>query len=346
MPLRSKITPRYVINNLASALSIGLVPMLWGSPGIAKSASVQALADKINYELLDIRVSQLEPVDLGGIPMIQEGGEIATYVPLDVIPLENTPLPEGRDGWVIFFDEINHGKPSTVAAMYKVLLDKKVGNANVHPNVVMIAAGNHVEDRAMVNIMSTATKSRLCNLYVEPDLNEWLEDVAMKRKYDYRVISYLSQFEKDFYNFSPEDNQDSFCCPRSWSAVANLIAENDGHLGREDLPVVGGLLSPDVANKFISYFKLLDKMVTYEQIMKDPEGAEVPTDQSLIWASVASLATKADPKNIETLKKYLVRIDKSFLVLFLRMIVQTNPEMSSNKEVVSLISYVGAYMRS
>ena len=48
MPLRSKITPRYVINNLASALSIGLVPMLWGSPGIAKSASVQALASKIN----------------------------------------------------------------------------------------------------------------------------------------------------------------------------------------------------------------------------------------------------------------------------------------------------------
>lgn len=338
--LKAKITPRYLSDNLESALKIGLVPMIWGSPGIGKSATVQALADKYNLELIDIRVSMYEPVDFAGLPSIVEGANNATYLPFDLIPIESTPLPEGKDGWLLFFDEINHGKKSTVAAMYKVLLDKRIGNEKIHNNVLMIAAGNTVEDRAMVEIMSTATKSRLCNLYMEPSLKEWLEDVAYSG-YDYRVISYLSQYPSDFYDFAPEDEQDSFCCPRSWSAVNRFIQSNNNNIQKEDLPILGGLLSPAVASKFLTYFRLVDDIVKYEDIVKDPYNARISSNQSILWATVTSLVDNVEEKTLPEVITYIKRIDKTFAMVFARMLVKRKPILGVKPEAIDLATSLG-----
>lgn len=43
--------------------------MLWGPPGISKSSLMRQYADRMNYAYVDIRLSQIEPVDLRGIPV-------------------------------------------------------------------------------------------------------------------------------------------------------------------------------------------------------------------------------------------------------------------------------------
>ena len=344
--LKTTITPRYAINSLVKSMSIGLVPMLWGSPGIGKSASVAQIAKNYNLELLDIRVSNYEPVDFAGLPDINEDKTRATYLPFDLIPLEGDPLPEGKDGWLIFFDEINHGKKSTVAAMYKILLDKKVGNHRIHQNVMMVAAGNSLEDRALVEVMSTATKSRLCNLYMVADVDQWLEDVAMKNNYDYRIISYLSEFKYDFYNFAPEENQDSFCCPRSWSQVNDLLTVNEGVVTlKDDLPIIGGLLSPDVASKFITYCNLVEDMVPFKDIIANPTNAKIPENQSLLWASITSMVTNVDQETIAPVMEYIKRVDKSFAVLFIRMLNVQKPLLGRDKQVTAVAMQLGKYFR-
>ncbi|MBT5624747.1 MAG: AAA family ATPase, partial [Proteobacteria bacterium] len=42
--------------------------MLWGAPGVGKSQIVAQVAAEENLPLIDIRLSQLEPTDLRGIP--------------------------------------------------------------------------------------------------------------------------------------------------------------------------------------------------------------------------------------------------------------------------------------
>jgi len=42
--------------------------MLWGPPGVGKSQMVAQVAQKNNVEVIDIRLSQMEPSDLRGIP--------------------------------------------------------------------------------------------------------------------------------------------------------------------------------------------------------------------------------------------------------------------------------------
>lgn len=43
------------------ALKANTVPFVSGSPGIGKSAIIQSIADKLNYKLIDLRLTQLQP---------------------------------------------------------------------------------------------------------------------------------------------------------------------------------------------------------------------------------------------------------------------------------------------
>lgn len=46
---------------------------IWGAPGIGKSSIVRQIAERRRMPLIDIRASLLDPTDLRGIPMIQDG---------------------------------------------------------------------------------------------------------------------------------------------------------------------------------------------------------------------------------------------------------------------------------
>src|SRR5574343_320366 len=69
-----------------------LVPFVQSSPGCSKSSIAKQIADERKLKLIDLRLSQLDPVELNGLPKITD---IATWIPFDVFPLENTPIPNG-----------------------------------------------------------------------------------------------------------------------------------------------------------------------------------------------------------------------------------------------------------
>ena len=58
--------------------------MIWGAPGIGKSSVVQSIASKNRLELIDLRISQLAPTDLRGLPVPLE--ESASWLPPDFLP--------------------------------------------------------------------------------------------------------------------------------------------------------------------------------------------------------------------------------------------------------------------
>ena len=56
-------------NEYAGALHGHHIPvMIWGAPGVGKSQLVAQLAERHDVPLIDIRLSQMEPSDLRGIP--------------------------------------------------------------------------------------------------------------------------------------------------------------------------------------------------------------------------------------------------------------------------------------
>ena len=109
-----RCTPRQVRSFAVEILMAGLVPFIRSSPGMGKSAIVKSIADEYGMELLDIRLSTCAPEDLTGLPMF-EGG-IAKFMPFDMFPIEGTPIPPGKNGWIIFLDEFNSAPKAVQAA--------------------------------------------------------------------------------------------------------------------------------------------------------------------------------------------------------------------------------------
>lgn len=94
-------------NQTKQAIELALhsnVPLfITGSTGIGKSEIVQQIADKFNLELIDIRLSQIQQFDLAGFPKDVNGR--MEYLPLADFPIETDPLPQGKDGWLIFLNK-------------------------------------------------------------------------------------------------------------------------------------------------------------------------------------------------------------------------------------------------
>jgi MoxR-like ATPase len=204
-----RCTPRQLRGFILDCLYAGLVPMVKGSPGTGKSSIIASVSDELQVKMIDHRASTSEPTDFTGLPGFNAGK--AFFSPFEeLFPLESTPIPDGYQGWMIFFDEFNSASKSVQAAMYKIILDRMVGQHKLHPNVVLACAGNLATDRAIVNSLSTAMQSRLVHLELELSHQEWMEDVALKQGYDSRIIAYLSQYPSKLMDFRPDHNEHTF----------------------------------------------------------------------------------------------------------------------------------------
>ena len=58
--------------------------MIWGAPGIGKSSIVSQLAALHQLEFIDIRLSQLAPTDLRGLPVAEDG--VSKWFPPEFLP--------------------------------------------------------------------------------------------------------------------------------------------------------------------------------------------------------------------------------------------------------------------
>ncbi len=86
--------------------------MLWGAPGTGKSEIVAAVASRHAVPLIDLRLSQLEPTDLRGVPF-----RVDDHVLWSVPALLPDAIRHGPRG-ILFLDEINAAPPSVTAAAY------------------------------------------------------------------------------------------------------------------------------------------------------------------------------------------------------------------------------------
>ncbi|MFN3785937.1 MAG: AAA family ATPase, partial [Thiothrix sp.] len=117
--------------------------MLWGPPGVGKSQIIAQVGQRHNAPVIDIRLSQMEPSDLRGIPF-RDGGLVEWAIP-SMLPDEKR---HGEVG-ILFLDEITSAVPSVSAAAYQLILDRRLGDYRVPDGWAIFAAGNRQGDRGV-----------------------------------------------------------------------------------------------------------------------------------------------------------------------------------------------------
>lgn len=336
------VTPKQMKKIVARVMRAGLVAFMRGSPGIGKSAIARALAAEFNLKLIDHRMSTSAPEDLSGLPHFNERGE-AVFAPFaELFPLEDTPIPEGYDGWLLFLDEFTSAHKDVQAAGYKLVLDKMTGQHNLHRNVAIICAGNKETDRAIVNKLGTAMQSRLVTLELEISFDEWLTEVALPQNYDSRIVAFLSMYPAKLFDFKPDHEGNTFCCPRTWEFMNKLISGEE--VTGMDAPLFGGTITNAVGVEFIAFCQLYKELVTINEILKDPKNATIPQDNALKWATISHLFEKTDKDNIDDVVEYILRYSSTFQVLFFRGLLVRKPELKSSKAFVRGAAAIGKYL--
>ncbi len=337
-----RVTPRQLRPLLIEVLEAGLVPMVTSDPGMGKSDIFRSIFKEFRLWMIDQRVSTMQETDLTGLPRFENG--FAQFAPfLDVFPIQGiSKIPEGYDGWAVFFDEMNSGERNVIAATYNVILDRLIGQHHLHEKVILAAAGNLETSRAIVNEMGTAMQSRLIHFELQVSFTDWLEDYALPNNFDPRIISFLSQYPSKLMDFTPDHKNKTFSCPRTWSFMNRLIKGKEVTDSR--VPMYAGTISAPMAAEFAQYTKIFANIVTLRDVLSGPDTCPVPGDNSLKWATICMLMEHVDEKNYDALTKYTERFDSTMQIVFFRAVQIRKPELRHHPAFIRNMSTLSKYM--
>ena len=273
-------------NILMDLLKTNIVPFLWGPPGIGKSTIVRDLAAENGWELIDLRLSLLSPVDLRGLPVVDKVNKKADWYKPAFLP-----KPGSKKKGILFLDEINLAPHSVQAAAYQLILDKRLGEYIFPENWRIIAAGNREGvDKANVFKMSAPLANRFVHFTVRDDWKVW-RDWAKGAKIRPEVMDFIALNDSLFLKMS-DKNEKAFPSPRSWHFVSDLLNAfnyQNGEIPDENLKgVITGAVGEGAGREFASYLADYDLKNINTMVAKFYETGKIklPKEQNKRFAII------------------------------------------------------------
>lgn len=263
-----------------ATLEAGISVLILGAPGIGKSTLAAALAKHMDKPLIDIRLAQKDPAELGGV-----------YFPnRDTKTLELLP-----PAWVkkacaepclVFLDEINAAVTRLhQAAAYQIVLEKRIGDYAFHPGTTVLAAGNREDDQSIVTPLSAALCNRFAHFEMRPEADSWLGWAADHGIHEHIMAFIRTYGEKVLFEASSEH---AFPTPRSWemaSRVMNRVHPDDCRR------IVAACVGMPMADRFCKYLDLY-RRVNAEKIIAGQETIDFGrnAEPSFLYAAVFAVA--------------------------------------------------------
>jgi hypothetical protein len=272
--LRETITlaqAKDLIRGLAHEQSL----LLLSPPGMGKSDTVVQAAAEAGLPCRSLLCTQIAPEDVSGIPRIV--GERSVFCPPRIL------LPETPEPFCLFLDELPACAPDVQKAFYSLLLERRLGEHRLPAGTWVVAAGNRMEDRALVRAMSSALVNRVIILQVRVDTKEWLAWAGA-----HGVRSEI----RAFITFMPEALLRAvlaeplpFSTPRAWASLSRVLdlAETAGILTNSIRRALafGRLSAPDAAVFCAMAEESIDDLRPLEDYIFEPD--LLPSDDTARW---------------------------------------------------------------
>ncbi len=272
------------LNNLI-AKNLQISTMIWGPPGIGKSSIVSQIAREHEIDFVDVRLSQLAPTDLRGLPVAEDG--ISKWFPPEFLP---------RSGkGILFLDELNMAPPAMQGVAQQLILDRRVGSYTVPDGWYVWAAGNRKEDRAAVFDMPAPLANRFLHLEVQSDFDSF-KAYALEKRLHEQIIAFLSFRSTLLHKIDP--HQPAFPTPRSWEMASALH-----YVGLDIAPAVG----TGATAEFTAYLQVYQNLPDLISILEG-KGDKIgfPKEPSARYATAIGLTVRAaDAKQAQNAFKWL-----------------------------------------
>lgn len=315
--------PSHIALAIEQCVTIKKPLFVWGPPGVGKSDSVRQAAAALGVQLIDFRAALRDAVDIMGLPGARDG-----------VTFYNLPagLPVTGSG-ILFLDEINSAPAQTQAALYQLVLDRRVGDYALPDGWQIVAAGNRMTDRGVVHRMPDPLIDRFVHVDYEPDLSDWC-NWALSSGIRAEVVAFLRFRPALLHSHDTSRACHAFATPRGWADVSLIVGLSSVIEGE----LVRGRVGDAAAGEFLAFLSLYRNMVLPDAILLNPLAADVPTNPSILYALAEALARRASAKNIDSVLTYAKRMPQEYAQALVSSATRLTPTLCNTHEFIAWAS--------
>jgi hypothetical protein len=273
--------------------------LLWGESGVGKSETVARVAAMLGIGFVDLRLGQMEPGDLVGLPIdeVIDGRKVMRWSRPEWMPTE------GRG--IIFLDETNRSGKEVRNAVFQLLLDRRINTHELPDGWIIVGACNPpTDDYDMVDTTQDhAFVSRFLHVAFQPTADEWLT-YAEQHNFDWSIRAFIAD---DTGNLGQRHAQlpDGIApTPRSWSILARLLSTGLPH--HLEMDVAAGLLGIPVAAAWLKLREDSVRPVKADEVLADYPAhrsriieQKANKRQDLLKVTMGDLCSAADQRNLD-----------------------------------------------
>jgi hypothetical protein len=290
----------------------GVPALLWGPPGVGKTASLRALGARLGVPVVEVITSIREPSDFLGLPVVVDG-RVVYHPPAWVEEL--------RDGGILFFDEISTAPPAVQAALLRVVLERRVGEHQLPDTVWVVAAANPPDQAAGGWDLAPPLANRFIHLTWRHDAMRWAEEfpsyfatsaaasarVAVRPGVDAAawaqaraLVAACIRVRPHLLLQMPADAERAgraWASPRTWDFASRVLAVALEDAGGQVEPAVldaaeaiAGCVGEGPAGEFVTWARAAD-LPDPEELLANPSSFRLPERGDVAYAVLSAVAT-------------------------------------------------------
>jgi hypothetical protein len=339
--------PAHVIQAIILNALSKAVTYIEGPPGVGKSSCPVQAARQMDWDCIVLPPAPtIEPVDLrGALKAITKQDAIDFDLGEDAIgttvafPPDFLPRSVSKTTLIVI-DDIPTAMPAVQAALFQLLLDRKLGNYIVPENVHFVLTGNRVEDRAGASRTLTALDSRVNRINLDVSFADWI-NWAVANDIAPEVIAF-HRFKSGEYLWKFDPKQKVNPLPRTWEFLSKKLkvvqsqrASGINIPSELETEWYQGDVGAEAANLFIGFTRVFEDMPDPRECLKNPKTAKVPTDIGASICVATALSNLVTVESFPNLLIYLSRLEKEYEVLCLQDSINKNKALKETKAYVN-----------
>ena len=281
--------------------------MIWGAPGIGKTAILMSVLDEMRKDFPDYRliVKTLsnETPDNFTLPTYveTEGGKKADDVPKTWLPVYrpsgdqamDLQLDEACGKGLLFIDELSRATPQVLNVILPLVNEGIFNGYKLGSGWTIVVASNRAEDETSGQAdIGNALANRFAQVYYEPTVHTWRKWADKQGFISPLLLQWLSMPESEnmsggkFYYMDPNEDMDGagvtklMCTPRAWTNAMRELAcySETGTLEGFtifDIPrdimtmTLNQYVPSDAIDSFLAFLEVISKIGNFDAAVHD-----------------------------------------------------------------------------
>ena len=316
------------LDQIASAIKSGgskRTVLVQGHMGTGKSSLLKMLSADLPTHTacyFDCTTKDLGDISIPNLAKLNDGTGYVTYLTNEELGVHmSKPI-------ILMIDEYGKANPAVKNAMLRLMLERKIGSYELHPESLVFATTN-LGAEGVGDLLPPHARNRMTIITSrKPSNMEWIE-WGINNGIDHTLLGWCKDNPQLFagfedvrdpdenpYIYHPQQQRAAFVTPRSLEAASDWLKQREHFDDQTLTSLLMGTIGERGAMDLMAFVKLADQLPSRESIKQDPMGAKVPDSASAVCMVVYRSLASMDKEYIDPWMDYMARLDKEAQGMF------------------------------